>query len=505
VTDERHGRGGGHEQSPESRFLTDQDPLADTTEPETEVLESEPTSATVLTEQGPDLSVLDVRPSPGPPRDYRFPAFERTQLDSGLAVVTCHMPGRPLLTASVLLPGGASTEPAEQAGVSVLMARALTEGTRRRDAIGFIEASERLGAEIHADTTWDASVVSLEVPRSRFGPALGLLAEMLLEPAFPTEEVDRLRDERLNDLLQAKADPRRRVERLFAETILDPSVPYARPLAGSETTVPGLDRELIARRHAALLAVPGATLVVAGDIEGLDVAGLAAEHIGGWQVAVGEVSPPAAADHPGGPRLVLVNKRDAPQSEVRIGHLGLARSNPDFHAVSVLNAVLGGTNDSRLNRLLREDRGYTYSIWSSFEMRRARGPFAVRTAVHSEVTVPALLDILGVVRGVRDAELEQRELDSARDYLVGVFPLRFESPAQVCAALSGLIVHQLPDDELDSYRPSIAAVTGEDVLTAARRHIRPEELSIVVVGDAASLEAPLRDADLPPLQAVIAE
>ena len=168
----------------------------------------------------------------------------------------------------------------------------------------------------------------------------------------------------------------------------------------------------------------------------------------------------------------------------------------------MLNALLGGTFDSRLNRLLREDRGYTYSISSSFEMRRARGTFAVRTAVHSEVTVPAVLDALGVLRAVRDAEVEQREVSIARDYLVGVFPLRFESPAQVCAALSGLIVQQLPDEELDRYRPAVAAVNEADVLTVARRHIRPEELSIVVVGDAAGLEAQLREADLPALERI---
>ncbi|HVM30918.1 MAG TPA: pitrilysin family protein [Candidatus Limnocylindrales bacterium] len=505
MTDERRGRGTEHEESPESRFTTDQDPLADVVEPETELLEHEPASATVLTEEGPDLSVLDVRPSPGQPREYRFPPFERTLLASGLTVVTCHMPGRPLLAASLLLPGGGSTEPVEQAGVSVLMSRALTEGTQRLDAIEFIEASERLGAEIHADTTWDASVVSLEVPRSRFGPAIGLLAEMLLEPAFPAPEVDRLREERINDLLQARADPRRRAERVFAETIFDPSVAYGRPLGGSEATVPGLDREAVLSRHRALLGVPGATLVVAGDVDGLDVPALAREHLGGWAIADGEVTVPPAAEHAAGPRTVLVNKRSAPQSEVRIGHLGLPRRTADFHAVSVLNAVLGGTFDSRLNRLLREDRGYTYSISSSFEMRRARGPFAIRTAVHSETTVPALLDAMSVVRGVREAELEQRELSTARDYLVGVFPLRFESPAQVCAALSGLVIQQLPDDELDRYRPAIAAVTGGEVLAAAQRHIHPDELSIVVVGDAATLESQLRHSDLPPLQTVLDE
>jgi predicted Zn-dependent peptidase len=138
-------------------------------------------------------------------------------------------------------------------------------------------------------------------------------------------------------------------------------------------------------------------------------------------------------------------------------------------------------------------------------MRRAAGPFAVRTAVHSEVTVDAVRDALGVLRGIGAAEVEQRELDTARDYLVGVFPLRFESPGQVCAALSGLVVQQLPDDELDRYRPAIAGVEAADVLAAAQRHIRPSEASIVIVGDAASLAGPLAAAELGPLTVVPAD
>jgi zinc protease len=500
MTDD-HLPGHEHEEAPEARFMTDQDPNADIAEPDADLLEHEPATATVLTQEPPpDLSILDTRPVPGPPRDYRFPHFERGRLAGGLTVVTCHMPGRPLLAASLVLPGGGALEPADRAGVSVLMSRALTEGTSRHDAIEFIEASERLGAEVHADTTWDTVVASLEVPRSRLDPALGLLAEMLLEPAFPGNEVERLRDERLNDLLQAKADPRRRAERIFAETLYDPESAYARPLAGTEETVTPLDRDALVQRHRQLLGSAGATLVVAGDLSGLDIERIADRHLGGWAVAAGEVGPPLVADHPAGARLVLVDKPGAPQSEVRIGHVGLARQTPDFHAISVLNALLGGTFDSRLNRLLREERGYTYSISSSFEMRRARGPFAVRTAVHSEVTAPAVADTLRVLREVTEAQVEEREISTARDYLVGVFPLRFESPGQVCAALSGLIVQQLPDDELDRYRPAVASVTTADVLAVAGRNIRPDGMSIVVVGDAASIEGPLRDADLPRME-----
>lgn len=503
--DQRPGH--DHDESPETRFLTDQDPLADIAEPASDVLEHQPPSAVVLTEEpSADLSVLDTRPTPGPPREYHFPAFERARLDSGLTVVTCHMPGRPLLAAGLVVTGGAAVfDPADRAGVSVLMARALTEGTTQRDAIGFIEATERLGAEVHADASWDAIVAGLEVPRSKFGPALGLLAEMVLAPAFPGHEVERLRDERLNDLLQARADPRRRAERIFAETVFDPAVPYSRPLAGVEETVKPLDRDAVAEQHQRLLAATGATLVVAGDLTGLDATELAQQAFGGWQVGDGEVGRPPVAAHPAGPRLVLVDKPGAPQSEVRIGHLGLARRTPDFHAVSVLNAIVGGTFDSRLNRLLREDRGYTYSISSSFEMRRAGGPFTMRTAVHAESTVPAITDALSVLRGIRETEVDDAELATSRNYLVGVFPLRFEAAAQVSAALGGLIVQGLPDDELDRYRPGIGAVSAADVLAVARRHVRPDELSIVVVGDAASLEPQLRDADLPPLERVASE
>ena len=173
--------------------------------------------------------------------------------------------------------------------------------------------------------------------------------------------------------------------------------------------------------------------------------------------------------------------------------------------MAVLNAVLGGVFDSRLNRIIREEKGYAYSIWSSFDMRRSAGPFVIRTAVETDVTAPALNDIWQIVNGMRDAEVEPKELESARDYLVGVFPLRFEVPAQVAAALAGLVIHELPDDELDRYRPAVAAVSAADMLDAARRLIRPSDMSVVVVGDASKVEGALRDLNLAPMTVVAAD
>lgn len=502
-----------HDEDPEKGFTTDQ-PL-DEVDDEPDALSDEPpTGAAVLAaadtavaveapparpeapQVGPDLSVLDVRPTPGRPREYRFPVFERARLANGLTVIHAHLPGRALLAAQLLFPGGAAAEPADQAGVTVLAGRAMPEGTKQRDAITFIESAERLGAELHADTTWEALSATLEVPRSRFGAALALLAEMILEPAFPGQEVDRLRDERLNDLMQAWADPRRRAERVFPETIYAPDAAYSRPLGGMHSTVRHLDRDAVAERHAAALDPSRATLIVAGDLAGLDVEKLAEEHFAGWQQTAPPPSEPVATPHPEGPRVVLVDRPEAPQSEVRIGHIGLPRQIPDFHALSVLNAILGGTFNSRLNRLIREERGYSYSVHSAFDLRRAAGPFAVRTAVETKVTVPAVVETLGVLRAMSEAEVETDELQTARDYLVGVFPLRFEGAAQVASALSGLVVFELADDELDRYRPQVAQVQGADVLAAAVKHVRPHDASIVIIGDAAQVEAELRSAEL---------
>ena len=438
------------------------------------------------------LDVLDRRPAPGPPRPYRFPPFTRHHLGNGLTVILANLPGRPLLAAQLLLDGGAGSEPARLAGVTSLVARGLSEGTARREAIEFVETAERLGAEIHADAGWETLAASLEVPRSRFGPALALLAEMVLEPSFPEREIERLRDERLNDLLQVRADPRRRVERAFAETIYAPWSPFSRPAAGVEETVETLDRLAVAERHGELLDASRATLIVAGNLERVPVLELVDEHFGAWP---GKGRPAAAAldasRHPAGPRVVLVDRPGSPQSELRIGHVGLPRRIPDFHAVAVMQTILGGLFNSRLQRLLREERGYTYGIGAGFEFRRAAGPFAVRTAVQTEVTVPAIEDILAELRQIRSRPVEPAELDEARDYLVGVFPLRFDTSAQVAAAIGGLVVNGLPDDELDRYRPAVAAVSGDDVVAAAG-HVRPDELSIVLVGDAAKVEDDLR-------------
>jgi zinc protease len=434
----------------------------------------------------PDVQVIAERPTPGTPRPYDFPSVERFTLPNGVRVVVADLPGRPLVSASLVMRNGAADEPPAHAGATVLAARAMSEGTARYDAISFVEATERLGASIHADAGWDATSVSVDVPLERLEPALELLAEVLLHPTFPEAEVDRLRDERLNDLLQARADPRRRAEEAFAATIYEGASPYHRPAGGTRETVAELSHARLRGAYERGIDPARAAFIVGGDLSGIDVRAITERLLGGWGPAVGAATSGRIVDA-GAVRerfVQIVHRPGAVQTEIRIGHVGTSRRIDDFHALSVMGAILGGLFNSRLNMKLREEKGYTYGAGAGFDLRRAAGPFSARAAVNTEVTVPAVQDFVAELDRIRDSDVTSAELAAARDFLVGVFPLRFETPGPIVGALSGLFVHELPDDELARYRSAIEAVTVADVREAATRRIDPSRMAIVLVGDA---------------------
>jgi zinc protease len=398
---------------------------------------------------------------------------------------------------------GASDEPAANGGATVLAARALTEGTEVRDAVALTEAAERLGASIHAEAGWDALSVGVDVPASRLEPALELLAEVVRRPAFPEAEVDRLRDERLTDLLQVKSDPRRRADEAFSAAIYAASSPYQRPAGGGMDTVTGLTPAELRSVHGRACLPSQGALVIAGDVRPDAVDRAAAAMFGSWSgtdaPAAGPVDDTGAVEA----RFVrVVHRPGSVQTEIRIGHRGLERRHPDYHAVVVMSAILGGLFNSRLNMNLREDKGYTYGASAGFDMRRGHGPFSARAAVNTEVTVPALREFLHELDRIREVPVTDDELRAARNYLIGVFPLRFETPGPVAGSLAGLFVHGLPDDELDRYRASIEAVSVDDVLRVARDHIRPEAAAVVLVGDHDRFGADLEAAAIGPVEVI---
>ena len=431
----------------------------------------------------PRDGMITQRPQPGAPRPYEFPATVRTTLPNGLDIAVTPMPGRALIAASLLLRWGASDEPADKAGATVLTTRGLTEGTERYDAIALTEAAERLGASVHAEAGWDAISAGFDVPAARLSPAMDLLAEIVRHPVFPAKEIDRIRDERLTDLIQAKADPRRRADEAFTSAIYSEASPYRRPAGGAAATVEGITAGDLRSIHARFATPRRAALIVAGEVDPDEVIAIAERLFGDWSGDGTAAGAPEDGPAETTRRVRVVHRPGAVQTEIRLGHPGLPRRTPDYHAVTVMSAILGGLFNSRLNMNLREEKGYTYGAGAGFDMRRGRGPFSARAAVNTEVTIPAVQEFLKELDLIREAPVTDAELRAARDYLIGVFPLRFETPGPVVGSLASLYLHGLPVDELATYRASIEAVTAADVQRVAREHIRPEQAALILVGD----------------------
>jgi predicted Zn-dependent peptidase len=317
--------------------------------------------------------------------------------------------------------------------------------------------------------------------------------------------VERLRDERLNDLIQAKADPRRRADEVFVSSIYAESSPYRRPAGGRAETVSGLTSRDLRAVHQGAYGPASAALVVVGDVDPDAVVAIARRLFDDWSGGRSGAPKPDATSAVAERFVRVVHRPGAVQSEIRIGHPGIPRRHPDYHAVSVMSMVLGGLFNSRLMTNLREEKGYTYGASAGFDLRRAAGPFSARAAVNTEVTVPALREFLNELERIREAPVTPAELAAAQSFLVGVFPLRFETPGPVAGSLAGLFIHDLPDDELARYRPAIEAVTADDALRVAREHIHPDRCAIVLVGDHDKIGADLEAAGIAPVDVVIDE
>ena len=441
------------------------------------------------------------RPPATAPRPYRFPDFVRHELPSGLGVWLVPLPERELVSVHLLTDAGAATEDEASAGIAALTAQLLVTGTQRLDAAAFAETTERLGIEVGCESSWDSARAGFTALGSKLADGLALLAEMIRSPRLDEREFERMKAERLNDILQARADPGRLADESFLREVYAAEVPYGRLSAGTPESVGALEVATARDFHASRYAPNVADIVIAGAIEP-DAALAAVERVFGDWSGDGAGHRSFEPRQRGGRRVVLVDRPGSVQSELRVGHLGIDRHHPRYFPAMVMAALLGGVFGSRLNLRLREELGYTYGARCSFDPRRALGPFTATAAVQTEVTVDAIRELLGQLERMRADAPGSDELAEVRDYLVGVFPLRFETTAGIAAAIEPLAVYDLPDDYWHTYRSRLEAVSTHDVLDAARELVRPDEALILLTGDAGRLRDELGSAGLGPLEVV---
>ena len=445
-----------------------------------------------------------MRPLPGSPRPYHFPPFERHPLANGLTVWVVPVPSAAVVNVHLLVDAGAAAEDETLAGVAALTAQLLVTGTARLDASAFAEATEMLGIEVSSESSWDSARAAFQSLPQHMAPGLALLAEMVQQPRFDPDEFDRLKAERLADILQARADPGRLADEMFLRHLYDESTPYRRLSAGTPETVEPISLDDVRAHHDTHWRPAASHLIVAGPVESEDVVAAAMQHLGGWSGS-GPGHRTLAPGAAGGRRIVLVDRPGSVQSELRIGQLGIDRRSPRYFPAMVLGAMLGGVFGSRLNLRLREELGYTYGARAGFDPRRAVGPFSAATAVQTEVTADALRETVQILTAVREAAPTEGELHEILDFLVGVFPLRFETTGGVAMAIEPLAVYGLPDDWWQTYRSHLEGVSADDVLAAARDLLDPDRYLMLVVGDASKVRDELDATGLGTLEVAAGE
>jgi zinc protease len=447
------------------------------------------------------VTLINERPSIGTPRPWSFPSFERRMVAGG-RVITCHLPGRPLAVTALVIDAGASSEPLGREGISELVARGLSEGTEGRDAHAFAIAGERLGATWRASTDWDSLRCGFEVPVSEIGAATELLAEAVHTAAFDDETLARVRDERIDEVSIDMSQPAARAGEAFASEVFADASRYRRSDGGDVASLTAITNSDVRGFRAHRLGRTTATLIVVGDLTSVDIEALGRSMFEGWVDNDSAPSAPDVTTRAAGRRVVVVDRPGSVQSIVLVGHDGPARKIDDYVATTTMSLVLGGMFSSRLNLKLREEKGYAYGAFCGFDTRKHGGLFLARAAVQSEVTIPALADLVAEVERMHVGGVEPDELEMARAYRAGVFPINFAGVMAVASGLSDLVVHDFADDHFDRLRDRVLDVRKDELDVSAAERLHPDDLVTVVVGDASGFAGELETAGLGPVTIV---
>ncbi|HEX8903808.1 MAG TPA: pitrilysin family protein, partial [Longimicrobiaceae bacterium] len=440
-------------------------------------------------------------PSLGSAPAVHPPTPVQRQLGNGMKVLYVRQPELPVVSAVMVVRGAGTTEdPANLRGLASFTASMLDEGAGGKTSLQIADALDLLGAELATNANYDASQVSLYVLKKNFGPALDIFRDVVVRPDFPANEVQRLRDERITNLTRAKDEPAAIAGNAFQALVYGQQHPYGRfaTIEASRT----LDRDKVTAFHHAAYRPENATLILVGDVDAAAMQPQIEQAFGSWRATGTAPAPAGSLDAPqiGSTTIYLVDKPGAAQSEIRIGHPGVARNTPDYFALQVLNTLLGGAFSSRLNLNLREKHGWTYGARSGFSMRQSAGPFTAQAAIVTAKTDSALVEFFGELNRIRSEPIPADELDKAKRYVALGFPQQFETNQAVAGRLADLVTYGIDPSFFGTYVNGIMGVTAADVKRMAERYVRPGNAVVVVVGDKAQIEAGLRAINVAPVQ-----
>ena len=453
----------------------------------------------------PGLANAQVTTAPplGPAPALTLPSVDTARLDNGLTILTSRNAEVPLVSARLIIDGGARSAGAAP-GLATFTAAMLDEGAGGKDALELAAAVDFLGASLGTGAGWENITVSVSGPKRTFGEAMALMADVVLRPTFASADVARERASRQAALLAARDSPGQVATRVVARNIYPAGHPYHVDLNGDSASTAALDSASVRQFWSRAADPRRATLIVTGDVTPAEARQWARQHLSAWAPPASAAGKQPAGDIAAAPRtatrVILVDKPGAPQSVIYIGAPGIDRDTPDYPAIEVMNTILGGSFSSRLNDILREQRGYSYGAGSGLSWSPVPGPFRASSQVRTNVTDSSLVIFFREFERIRDEPVSADELERARNYQVLGALGDYETASQVAGAISTSLLFGHPLSRTAEELAAMDRVTADDVQRVARAHLDPSRLTVVVVGDIATIRPGIEALGLGPVE-----
>lgn len=431
-------------------------------------------------------------PPPAQPRSVQFPKPVEKTLANGLRVIVIERAGTPLVTAQLVIKNGGEVDPPELAGLGNMLADLITKGTEKRTATQIAEAIEALGGSLYSSARWDSTRVGVDVMSSKVGPAVDILADVVRRPTFKEEEIERLRQQTLDDLTVELGEPGS-IARYVAARVIFGDAPYGQPLAGTPESIARISRDDFLKYHRRWYRPDNAILVLGGDIRARNAFALAQQYFGDWKKPA-EPLPTLPAPKPVAstqPRVVVVDKPDAGQAAVLVARTGIERNDPEYFRGLVANSVLSGYS-GRLNQEIRIKRGLSYGAGSQLDTRRNVGPFVASAQTKNQSAVEVAELLLGEVSRLATAPVPDIELNPRKAVVIGNFARNLETNAGLVSQVATLAVYGISFDEINRYIGNVQTITASDVQRFAGSRLDAKATSIVIVGNAKEFLEELR-------------
>ncbi|HVF39775.1 MAG TPA: pitrilysin family protein [Gemmatimonadaceae bacterium] len=433
-------------------------------------------------------------PAPGPLRPFTVPAIRETRLPNGIRVAVAERRSLPIVHARIIVNAGSVHEPADKSGLASLTGTLLIEG----GAGGMASAElarriEVLAAQIGSSASYSLGSVNVTSLSNVFADALALAATAVRAPSFEEREFGRVRSQALSGYEQAMSSAEAVADRTFTRAMYRAEAPYSRNPAGTATTLNAITRADVVNWHARMYAPANTTILFVGDIAFNDAVALVTRLFGDWNVSAPAVTLPANPLHSTTTsRVILVDRPGSVQSAIYVGVPGIATTDQDFFKMTVLHRLLGGGFTSRINTNLRERRGFTYGANTTLATLQNAGTFYASSSVRTSATDSALTEVMNEFRRIVDEPVPAAEFQAGVNNLVASFPASVQSVQELANRLQTLLIYGMPLNYYNTYRERLAAVTPAELNTIAKQRLVPNAVTMVVVGDLAQIEAPIR-------------